>query len=449
MNDELNKIKQMENSLKAFLLAEFGTYLPEDKISLLNASNYSSEELLNSNLNEAHIRGTLARTMLKDLINVECTRNLMVSEGNSIDLPYGQSLQEALIEYYARNLSEKYGFNIEEYPELTNDIEIIKLLNEKLDNTLDQQVFKSDAVELIKAANFKELLEKEDKEAIKKYLERNKQLASTDLSKDKENELVSEYFEREGSIQITWINGKKHIKYIDKDGNVHLTQIEDYEKTNDFIKEQIANLKPGEKLDPEKFYSEIKRLAGEMALEQTKDVKEEELNYEEVDMLEFIKSNKQIQEAAKDEKITHNKPMQTHVVEKTNDIVYTENHLDHVEAKVIKDGNAEMTDEVKQDELNVESRILSEEEFKEYTDRFARGDDLTKEELEALRRTYNYYKEHEMEVPTLEEKGTVLSPYNNKNGYYGFANNNMVTYLVILTTFLIITFIAIIFTLLK
>ena len=446
MDESLEKIKQMENSLKAFLLAEFGTYLPEDKVSLLNSENYAKENLLNQNLDDAHLRGAMARTMLKDLINVECTKNLTVSEGLTIDLPYGQSLQEALIEYYARNLADKYGFDINQFPELANDIEIVKLLNEKLDNTLDKQVFNSDAVKLIQAAGFKELLEKEDTEAINKYLERNKKLADDNLSKDKQNELVSEYFERPGSIQVTWINDKKHIKYTDPDGKVHLSQIEGYEKTNDFIKQQIASVKPGEKLDPEKFYSEIKRMAGEITLTDTKDVDKEQLNYEEVDMLEFINSNKKIREKAKEKQITHNNLMTKHVIEETNDIVYTEDHLDRVEAKVIKDGNAEMTDEVKQDEMNLQNGILEKEEFLDLMDRFEQEpDSITKEEAEAIRRTINYYKEHEMELP---KRGAVLSPYNKNNPYSGYAGNT-VKNLTVLTVLLVIVLIAIIMYIMK
>ena len=447
MNNDLNLIKQNENSLKVFLLAEFGTYLPEDKISLLNANNYAKEEYLNKDLSDDQIRGSLARTMLRDLINVECSKTLTVSEGKQIELPYGQSLQEALIEYYAKNLSEKYGFNINEFPELADDIEMIKLLNEKLNNSLDSQVFNSDAIKLIKAANFKELLEKEDKAAIKKHLENNQTLAGDDLSKDKELEIISEYFERKNSIQVVWINKKKHLKYIDSEGKVHLSNIDGNKEVNEFIKQQIANLKPNEKLNPGKFYARIKELAGEIYMQETKDVKEDELNYQEVDMLEFIKSNKEIQKKAKDAPITHNKPMNTHVIEETDDIVFTESKSDHIETKVIKNGNAEMTDTVKQDESYITSRILSEDEFQSLTDRFAKGDNLTKEELEALRRTYNYYKDHDMEVPTPKKGGTVLSPYNNKNP--GYANNNMVTYLVMLTAVLSIVLIALLYTILK
>ena len=146
MNNDLNIVKQFENSLKAFLLAEFGTYLPEDKISLLNATNYSDESIFAGNPTNDQIRGHLARTMLNDLISVECSKELEVDEGLTISLPYGQNLQTALIEYYANRLSEKYGFHINQIPNLANDLETIKLLNDKLDNSLDSKVFNYDAI---------------------------------------------------------------------------------------------------------------------------------------------------------------------------------------------------------------------------------------------------------------------------------------------------------------
>ena len=444
MNNDLNMAKQFESTLKKYLLEEFGTYLPEDKVSLLNNTNYLDDNVVKETNTDYEIRGTLARNMLRDLINVECYKEFPeIAEINS-PIPYGQNLENALIEYYAKRLADKYGFNINEIPELKDSLETMKILDEKLNNSLDSMVFTQNAMELLRAANFKELIEKEDKAAIEKFLEKSQKLASLSGETEKKdlNDISKEYFEREGSIQFVWINEKKNLKYIDLDGKVHLIEIEGLKQTNEFIKNQLATVGPNKKLNPELFFSKVKELVDETTLRQTDEIKQEELNYEEVDMLQFIKSNEKIKTLAEEKHIEHNPEMTTHVIEKSKDIVQTEDKSGYVEAKIIKDGNAEMTEEAKQDMNDISSRLLTEEEVKELTDKYARGDNLTKEELEALRRTYEYYRTHGIEAPVPElndEKGAVLLPESNKNNYYGFTNKTMVAYIVILALFICAT----------
>ena len=431
MQDDLNKYKQFESQLKAYLIQEFGKFLPEDKISLLNNTDYVTKNY-NKDLSEEENHGKITRGMLKDVINIECSKIIEVEEGVSLPIQYGKNLETALIEYYAQNLSQKYGFNINEIPELKNDLETIKLLNQKLDSTFDPTVFNSDAVKLLDTANIKELIEKYDSDAIKEYFEKNKKVSSQvgGTNKEEENELMKENSDRENSVQIVWLNGKKYIKYIDQKGTVSLTEIIDQGQTENFYKRKLAELKPGEKLDPEKFKHELSEIMGDITLTETSDVDKDNLNHKEINMLNFINANDEIKKQAQKDIITHSNDMDIHVIESTNDIVVTEDKDYHVDAHMVKDGKAQAQRESLQDTKDISSRILTKEEYQELVNKYARGEELTLEELESLKRTSEYYIDQgETLEDVMQEKGSVLSPYKNTN-YSGFSFSNFITILV-------------------
>ena len=431
MQDDLNKYKQFESQLKAYLIQEFGKFLPEDKISLLNNTDYVTKNY-NKDLSEEENHGKITRGMLKDVINIECSKIIEVEEGVSLPIQYGKNLETALIEYYAQNLSQKYGFNINEIPELKNDLETIKLLNQKLDSTFDPTVFNSDAVKLLDTANIKELIEKYDSDAIKEYFEKNKKVSSQvgGTNKEEENELMKENSDRENSVQIVWLNGKKYIKYIDQKGTVSLTEIIDQGQTENFYKRKLTELKPGEKLDPEKFKHELSEIMGDITLTETSDVDKDNLNHKEINMLNFINANDEIKKQAQKDIITHSNDMDIHVIESTNDIVVTEDKDYHVDAHMVKDGKAQAQRESLQDTKDISSRILTKEEYQELVNKYARGEELTLEELESLKRTSEYYIDQgETLEDVMQEKGSVLSPYKNTN-YSGFSFSNFITILV-------------------
>ena len=454
MQDDLNRLKQFESMLKAILMAEYGEFLPEDKISLLNAKNYA-EMNYNNSLSESENNGKVVRDMMKDMMNIQCTKEITLENGETLNINYGEDLEDALIEYYSRNLSQKYGFDINEIPELKDDLETIKLLNEKLDGTLDRSVFNSDAIELLKKADFKELIEKCDKEALQKHLEKNKDIAAglnQNENKEKQNDIMKENTERENSVQLVWLDGKKYIKYIDNGGKVSLTEVLDNGETEEFYKQKLANLKPGEKLDPERFKHELDEYRKQITLTKTEDVNPDNLNHKEINMLNFILTNREIRKEAKKDAITNSNDMKIHVVESTNDIVVTEDKDYHVDAHIVKDGHAQAESESMQDKVNISSRILTKEEYQQLVQRWSKGEELTLDELESLKRTSEAFVQNGQTIDDVlgkeeeEKTGQVLSPYE-KNHYYGFGFKNILSliitigaiYILIIAIYLFIT----------
>lgn len=446
MDNVLNKIKQFENTLKMLLLENYGKFLPENKISLLNATNYTTNNLLDGKTS-SEIRGEITRRMLGDLIDLNCTKEIVLFDGNTINIAYGSALEETLINYYANALSQKYHFDINAVEGLNEDLETVKLLYEKLGDGLDSSVFTEDAVKLLTKANIKELTEKYDQKELESYFEKAKRVAGiSKISKQEQNDLLKENTERDLSIQIVWIHDRKHIKYTDPYGEVHLTDINDSPKVEEFYKQKLASLSPDEKLDPEEFHRELQKYyATEMELMSTRDVKEDELNSKQVNMLEFVKSSQALQSAREQDGIKHNSQMDIHVMKSNNSIVATEDKTDHVEASIIKNGSAEIEGDIFQSDPDISSKLISKEEYIRLNNKLFNGENLSLEELEALRRAAPIYAEEVFndmqQQQQTTESGIQLKPKNPYNT--GFTIKTFALYFVVLTI-LIATTIAII-----
>lgn len=432
--ETLNRLKQFESILKKILEAKFGKYMSEDKVSLFNAKNYITEELLKNNVTGNAIQGDILRTMLDDIINIDVMKEFNVKDYGVISFMYGRMLENGIIEYYAMEISKEHKFNINEVSELKDNLELATLLIEKLGDKAIEEIMTSDAVKLLGIPGLEEAsknyTKKEVKAAVaKKNLE--KKLATTT-----EEELLKASTSRINSIQLVDLNDKKHIKYIDKEGKVHL--VEATESIVEYYQTALGNLKPGEELDPEVFFSEITKLTDEIHLQKTEDVDKDRISGVEISMLDFVYSNPDVLKETKKDVITHSSDNNIHVVESTNDIIVTDTVTggNRVEATKVEDGkNMDETGKESQPvqtDTDMTEKVLSPSEYEELCMKFANNQELTIEELRALR----YYTpgllsdEEREEMKENIEKGPVLKM---NSGNAAFANKNMIIYVVAIT----------------
>ncbi len=446
MDAALNKIKQVEELLKKQIMETYGKFLPENSLRTLLEMTYTNVTLLACNSME-ELRGKLLRRMLDDIIELEAVKEISLEDGNTLTINYGYSLEDTLINYYAKQIADKYHFNIDEVEGLKDDLETVKALYEKLgEASLNFSAFNEDAIKLLEKADIKEITDKYDKAEIENYFNNLLKVAGmAEQSKEEQNKMMKDSTDRINSIQIVWLHDKKHIKYIDPYGEVHLTDISKTPKVEEFYKQKLASLGPDEKIDPEKFHRELQKYyADEMELLSTRDVKEDELNSKQVNMLEFIKTNDSLRNARTQDIIKHNSSIDTHVLKANNDIVTTEDKSDHVEAHIVKDGNATMSNTPLQENKDISTQLISKQEYIRLNDKLFNGEELSLEELEALRRAASVYAEEvfdEMHSTQNEEGGTSLKPKNTNNT--GFTIKTFAEYFIVITI-LIATIVAII-----
>ena len=139
----LNKVKQFESLIIKCLIIKYGSNLPQNKIELLNSSNFITPEMINGISTSNEIQGTIIREIIKNVIDITCEKELII-DGNKISITYGEDLEIGLIEYYSEQLASEYNIKINEIEGLSNNLEMVKKLKDRLDNGLDKMIFESD-----------------------------------------------------------------------------------------------------------------------------------------------------------------------------------------------------------------------------------------------------------------------------------------------------------------
>lgn len=451
----LEKAREFESLVKRVLMSKYGKMLPSDKITLLNTTEFLDESIIKAD--PSNVYGEVIRKVVGSVIDVTCTKELYISEDEAKDIIYGEYLEEGLIEFYSRKIAEKFNLNLEDKPELKDNLYMVQKLYEKLGEGLDEKVFSEDALEILDAAELEELITECDNQAIESYLNNLSTAKGIGEVKDEVTPIngKGDVLDEEGRVQIVYLNGVQYIKYVDKEEQVHLVETNDSKHVSEVYRKTILGLNPGDKLDAEAFFKELTSYIPETNLDVKEDIKTSSLNNEEVNMMNFIHSSKEFELDGKEDVITHSSDQTIHVIENTNDIVVTDDKGDHVESTVISnDEDPELKDDaggVKpeeiQEEEKIDEKVLTPEEYEKLCMKFANNEELTLEELRALRRStpeemvrsqedkelLEQMREEENEL-VRQNEGPILSyPGKYKYGSAAFTNKYLLIYVILIT----------------
>lgn len=451
----LEKAREFESLVKRVLISKYGKMLPSDKITLLNTTEFLDESIIKAD--PSNVYGEVIRKVVGSVIDITCTKELYISEDEAKDIIYGEYLEEGLIEFYSRKIAEKFNLNLEDKPELKDNLDMVQKLYEKLGEGLDEKVFSEDALEILDAAELEELITECDNQAIESYLNNLSTAKGIGEVKDEVTPIngKGDVLDEEGRVQIVYLNGVQYIKYVDKEEQVHLVETNDSKHVSEVYRKTILGLNPGDKLDAEAFFKELTSYIPETNLDVKEDIKTSSLNNEEVNMMNFIHSSKEFELDGKEDVITHSSDQTIHVIENTNDIVVTDDKGDHVESTVISDDeDPELKDDaggVKpeeiQEEEKLDEKVLTPEEYEKLCMKFANNEELTLEELRALRRStpeemvrsqedkelLEQMREEENEL-VRQNEGPILSyPGKYKYGSAAFTNKYLLIYVILIT----------------
>ncbi len=435
LGENLDKIKEFEKILKQCLIKRFGASLPEDKVSLLNNTEYIIGNEFTNGIDRNTFQGNVLRHMLDSIIDVTCIKEISIDGINTNTLVYGRALEDGIIEYYTKELAKLFRFDINEIPELKENVELAEKLKEAYGDDLDSKVFSENATKLLSLTQLKEVADKCDEEAIKRYLEKNKQVADAQQDKDVDNKLFNDITSRSGSVQIIYLDEKKYIKYIDNEGKLHLVQAYNSERVSDFYREKISNLKPDEQLDPEQFFKELCQIATEERLTPTEEIDPETLNFDQQRMLRFVDTSEKLgQETVENVQdkstVVHNNEGNIHAINGTNEVIFTEDRVDHVNADIVRDGQNYVNENASQSNTDIGDKVLSQEEYNELCMRYANNEKLSEDEMRALMMSTPELMENE-----IDEKGPTLSMYGKKKPFGGFANKTILIYIIMIVAF--------------
>lgn len=439
-NISLDKAKQFEALVVKCLINKYGKILPKNKIELLNSTNFLTEEMLSNVTSKEELQGIIVRAVVKGVLNIECKKELTI-DGKKELIDYGYDLENELIEYYSDELAQEYGIEINKIDGLTDNIVKLK---DKLDEGLDPLVFESDAIKILNKAQIQDLINKNDNLAIEKYVkEKNEVLNAKGQLEQKQLDTLNKELSDRTRLQIVYLNGKQHIKYVDRNDKVHLIETKDPQIISKAYKEGLKSYVSSNKLDVDDFFQNLKDINDEITLKTLDEKDLDKSTSQEIDMLDFVHSNKKIKDKTSSQKITHSDDDTIHVIEATNEIVTTEKNdiNDDIKSKIIanettglkEDGSSEFTQGV----TNNDEKIISDEEAKKLYEKFANDEKLSLNELRALR---NYEKKRQ-ELSTEEiaqmQIDSLKQMKSNENGpklvpnYHGFARGFLMMYIML------------------
>ncbi len=452
-NETLNKIKQFESLVKKCLIVKFGKFLPENKMAILEYQSFVDEEMIKSCGNDdSKLRGTVLRTLLDNVIDVKCKKDLEI-DGKIEEIVYGEYLQDALVESYAKYFADMYKFDIDVKPDMDEQLKAVELLKEKLGADFDKLVLNTDANTLYAIAGSIDLIEKSDEDAIKRHIERLKEADKINDKGVNVNEKLQDSFEKHGQINIIYLKGKQYVKYVDKNDVVHLVETEDEKKVSKLYKDKIKDVGPNGKINPDEFFSELTTMVSEENLTATKDIDTAYVNHEEVNMLSFIHSAEAYKNDVKGDKVTHTKNNDIHVLENSNDVVVTESNSDGIVTSNVVSHNDNgisnnFTTDSPQKMQENDDVILSANKYEELCNKFKSGSNLSLEELRALKKYEEMYMKgygvhpqgnipsaelEEKRVDSLNNDGPVLRMNSNDKRFAGFTSKYLIAYIVIMT----------------
>lgn len=135
LGETYKKLGQFQEILKKCILDRFGNNLPQDKVNLLNSTNFVIESELVHFKTGSEIQGKILRSMLQSIVDINCIKEFTLEDNTTITVPYGDDLEVEIIEFYATNIADKYKFSIDSKKDkLTLAYELMDLLGTNFDN---------------------------------------------------------------------------------------------------------------------------------------------------------------------------------------------------------------------------------------------------------------------------------------------------------------------------
>ena len=411
------------------ILSEFAKELTITQKTIIGGDDFTSPDMEDMTLPQ--IYGLLLRRMFDKVIEVECIKEYKTGridketgQEEILEVPFGTELEITLIEYYTQRVARKYGIPVDILEGY--NLADVELINQALNGKLDDMVFEVNALKLLENDSLKGLVDKYDEIAREEYFDNLvKAGEETKLDPEKENKILAGVLERSDAIQFIKDKTKSFIKYVDLNGEVNLLEIPmDRSVAEAYYRRRIASLKPGEKLDPEHLYAELARYAPKVNLSTTTQVDKGSLSAEQAGKLDFVTTSEKIQERAGDEEMTHSDDMGITVLEKTDEVLFTERTDNGYETSIVGDGVSRVEDGEHVGE-QIHDEIISKEKYMElYKKYYEDNEVLTPVELDQLNRGIEYYGR--------PEKPAVLKP-----GGSGFALKTFALYFVLLTMFIL------------
>ena len=147
--EKFNRMQQFETMIKQNVMAMFGKYLSEEQIKQILETEFIEKSTYQDVKDSATLQGNIIRCVVNGMINLRCTKEINVN-GEDVNVEYGGALQNAAVEYYTQTIAATYGIKVNQKPEMAQDINMMEVINERLENGLDKHIFNKNANRILR-----------------------------------------------------------------------------------------------------------------------------------------------------------------------------------------------------------------------------------------------------------------------------------------------------------
>ena len=166
LNGIIDRLKQFEVILKKCILDRFGSNLPENKKQILNNTNYVDDNIMNGLKTGNEIQGRILRLMLDSIIDFKCEKTFILKNGSSVNILYGEDIENELIELYAADIAQKYKFNINVS---TSPLEYANTIKTALNEGFDFNILNLNSITIMENPNLSLFTANYNEALLKKY----------------------------------------------------------------------------------------------------------------------------------------------------------------------------------------------------------------------------------------------------------------------------------------
>ena len=161
-----NKLRQFEAALKKCVIDRFKNSISPEKQSLLLGIDFIKTSNLSKVKSGFEVQSIILANMLDCIISFKCTKEFTLEDGTSITIPYGEDIENELIDFYSCDIAKKYKFGIDKVDK-NSDI-ISKMINVYGDK-FDEIILSKNAIDILGNENLTEYKKMYEENLLKPY----------------------------------------------------------------------------------------------------------------------------------------------------------------------------------------------------------------------------------------------------------------------------------------
>lgn len=170
--DVFKKLLEFEKILKKCIIDRFHDILPQNKIDIINNTEYLNQNELSKLSSAMEIQGKVLKDMLDSIIDIKFIRDVPIDDFTQTYILFAEDIETDIIEYYSKDISVKYKFNVNF---TKNDFPYANEIKALLGDDFDYVMFNKNTEDLLNDERLKDFSKLYEIKVISQFNKANEQ----------------------------------------------------------------------------------------------------------------------------------------------------------------------------------------------------------------------------------------------------------------------------------